>query len=44
MRSGILERQTHEYARHGTTALFVALDVATGHVTDACYPWHRHQD
>jgi DDE superfamily endonuclease len=27
---------------HGTTALFAALEVATGRVTDACYPRHRH--
>ncbi len=29
------------YVRHGTTALFAALEVATGTVTDACYPRHR---
>ena len=40
---GIPERQTHDYARHGVTALFAALNVATGEVTDACYPRHRHQ-
>jgi len=44
MRPGIPERQTHDYARHGTTTLFAALDVATGQVTDACYPKHRHQE
>ncbi len=44
MRPGIPERQTHDYARHGTTSLFAALNVATGHVTDACYPQHRHQE
>jgi transposase len=44
MRPGIPERQTHDYARHGTTSLFAALNVATGHVTDACYPRHRHQE
>jgi len=42
MRSGIPERQTHDYARHGVTTLFAALEVATGTVTDACYPRHRH--
>ena len=36
--SGIPERQTHDYARHGVTCLFAALEVATGTVTDACYP------
>jgi transposase len=44
MRSGIPERQTHDYARHGTTSLFAALEIATGQVTDACYPRHRHQE
>jgi len=44
MRSGIPERQTHDYARHGVTTLFAALEVATGTVTDACYPRHRHQE
>ena len=44
MRQGIPERQTHDYARHGVTTLFAALEVATGTVTDACYPRHRHQE
>src|SRR5215472_11601198 len=44
MRQGIPERQTHDYVRHGTTSLFAALNVATGQVTDACYPRHRHQE
>lgn len=44
MRPGIPERQTHDYRRHGTTTLFAALEVATGKVTDACYPRHRHQE
>jgi transposase len=42
MRPGIPERQTHDYVRHGVTTLFAALEVATGTVTDACYPRHRH--
>jgi transposase len=42
MRPGIPERHAHDYIRHGTTALFAALEVATGTVTDACYPRHRH--
>jgi transposase len=42
MRPGIPERHAHGYIRHGTTALFAALEVATGTVTDACYPRHRH--
>lgn len=44
LRPGIPERQTHHYARHGVTCLFAALNAATGQVTDACYPRHRHQD
>src|SRR5215468_5114689 len=44
MRPGIPERQTHDYARHGVTSLFAALNTATGQVTDACYPQHRHQE
>jgi transposase len=42
MRPGIPQRQTHDYIRHGTTTLFAALNAATGQVTDACYPRHRH--
>jgi transposase len=44
LRPGIPERQTHDYARHGVTCLFAALNAATGQVTDACYPRHRHQE
>jgi len=44
IRPGIPEKQTHDYIRHGTTTLFAALEVATGKVTDACYPRHRHQE
>ena len=39
---GRVERRTHDYVRHGTTTLFAALEVATGQVTDACHPRHRH--
>jgi transposase len=44
MRPGIPQRQAHDYARHGVTCLFAALNAATGQVTDACYPRHRHQE
>jgi len=44
VRPGLPARRTHDYVRHGTTTLFAALDVATGTVTDACYPRHRHQE
>jgi transposase-like protein len=35
---------THDYKRNGTTSLYAALEVATGEVTGACYPQHRHQE
>ena len=41
MRPGQVERRTHEYARHGTTSLFAALDAKTGAVLAACQPRHR---
>jgi transposase len=44
LRPGIPAKQTHDYIRHGTTTLFAALEIATGTVTDACYPRHRHEE
>jgi transposase len=44
LRPGLPEKATHDYIRHGTTTLFAALEIATGQVTDACYPRHRHQE
>jgi transposase len=44
LRPGLPERATHDYVRHGTATLFAALEVATGKVTDACYPRHRHEE
>jgi transposase len=41
MRPGQAERRTHDYARHGTTTLFAALDVATGKVIGECHQRHR---
>jgi transposase len=35
------ERRTPTYARHGTTSLFAALDVATGRVVGKTYRRHR---
>ena len=35
------ERQTHTYIRHGTTGLFAALDVATGHAYRSLHRQHR---
>ena len=43
-RPGVPEKRSHDYVRHGTTTLFAALEVATGKVTDACYPRHRHEE
>ena len=44
MQPGIPEKRSHDYIRHGTTALFAALEAATGKVTGACYPRHRHEE
>ena len=44
LRLGMPQKQTADYVRHGTTTLFAALEVATGKVTDACYPRHRHEE
>jgi transposase len=44
MQPGLPERRTHDYVRHGTTTLFAALEVATGRVTAAVKPRHRHQE
>ena len=41
---GYAEGNTHDYVRHGTTALFAALDVATGKVPARCRKRHRHQE
>jgi transposase len=44
MRPGQAERRTHDYARHGTTTLFAALNVASGEVLRRCQQRHRHQE
>jgi transposase/transposase-like protein len=44
MQPGFPERRTQDYVRHGTTTLFAALEVATGKVTAAVKPRHRHQE
>jgi transposase len=44
LRPGQLERRTHDYARHGTTTLFAALNVATGEVLRRCEKRHRQQE
>ena len=44
MRPGQVERRTHDYARHGTTSLFAALDVKTGKVIGECHRRHRSSE
>ena len=44
MQPGLPERRTHDYQRHGTSTLFAALEIATGKVTGACKPRHRHTE
>jgi transposase len=44
MRTGQVERHTHDYVRHGTATLFAALDIASGEVTGRCYARHRHEE
>jgi len=44
MQPGLVERRSHDYVRHGTTTLFAALEIATGKVTAAVRPRHRHQE
>jgi transposase-like protein/transposase len=44
LRPGVPEKRSHDYVRHGTTTLFAALEAATGKVTGACYPRHRHEE
>jgi len=39
-----VERQTHDYARYGTTSLFAALNVKTGEVIGRCHQRHRSQE
>lgn len=39
---GYVEGVTHDYVRHRTTALYVALDIATGSALTSCK--NRHQE
>jgi putative transposase len=41
---GYVEGVTHDYVRHGTTTLFVALDIANGQMLTRSKPPHRHQE
>jgi transposase len=44
LKKGRAGTMTHDYKRHGTTTLFAALDIATGHVIGQCMKRHRHQE
>lgn len=44
MRPGQAQRQTHDYYRHGTVALFAALNVATGQIISTTQPKHRTKE
>lgn len=44
MQPGRIERQTHDYVRHGVTSLFAALNVATGEVIGECHQRHRAKE
>ena len=35
---------THDYKRHGTMSLFVAMETASGRVVSETYRRHRHQE
>jgi hypothetical protein len=41
MMPGMPERRTHDYARHGTTSLFAAFNIADGTVISELYRRHR---
>src|SRR5688572_9176456 len=44
LRPGQVERRSHDYARHGTTTLFAALNVATGEVLSRCDRRHTQKE
>ena len=44
MMPNVPARQTHDYIRHGTTNLYAALDVASGHVLTEMTPRHRARE
>jgi transposase len=44
LRPGLSERRTHDYVRHGTTNLYAALDVASGHVIADMSERHRAEE
>lgn len=44
MKKGRAGTMTHDYERHGTTTLFAALHIATGHIHHDCLPRHRRHE
>lgn len=44
MQPGRIELQTHDYARHGVTSLFAALNIANGEVIGECHRRHRAKE
>jgi hypothetical protein len=42
--NGDADKRTHDYKKHGTTTLFAALEIATGHVTGDVKPKHHRQE
>jgi transposase len=44
MKRGRAGTVTHDYKRHGTTTLFVALNTLNGSVISMCQPRHRHTE
>jgi transposase len=44
LRSGLPERQTHDYKRHGTTTLFAAFNILNGKVIGTCQHRHRSRE
>ena len=44
IKPGRCQTMTHDYKRHGTTTLFVALDLLEGNIIGDCLPRHRHQE
>ena len=44
MMPGMPERRSHDYARHGTTSLFAAFNIADGTVISQLHRRHRHQE
>jgi len=41
MRTGLPEKRTHDYVRHGTSSLFAAFNIADGTVISAIHRRHR---